>query len=35
MCLEHNIRNSVMWGTRIGIGYVHSMVTELDITIEF
>ena len=35
MCLEHDIRDSVMWGTRIGIGYVRRMAAELNITVEF
>ena len=34
MCLEHDIRDSAMRGTRIGIAYVRRLAGELDISIE-
>jgi len=34
MCLEHDIRDSVMWVTRLGIAYVRHVATEYDLDIE-
>jgi sugar phosphate isomerase/epimerase len=34
LCLEHDIRDSVMWGTRLGIDFLRRLANEHDIAIE-
>jgi hypothetical protein len=34
MCLEHDIRDTVVWGTRLGIAHVRRTAEECGITID-